>query len=210
MEQLKKIVIEGKTREVADYVKGLLEKGEAPETIMKEAMIPAMDVVGDLFSEGEYFVPEMLMSAKAMKLGMNIIKPILANQDIQPMGKIAMGTVKGDLHDIGKNLALMALEGAGFEVIDLGTDISPEKFVEVIKEHKPEIIGMSSLISTTMRSMKDTIDAIKSAGLRDNVKIMIGGAPVTQKFADEIGADFYAPDSTAGRNYARDAVSGEA
>ena len=210
MEQLKEMIIKGKTKETAGKVKELLDSGTDPEAIMRESMIPAMDDVGDMFAKGEYYVPEMLMAAKAMNLGLDVLKPILAECDIEPLGKVVIGTVKGDLHDIGKNLAVMALEGAGFEVVDLGTDVSPDKFIESIKEHNPSIIGLSALLSTTMRSMKDTVDAIDKAGMRDKVKIMIGGAPVTQKFTDEIGADFYAPDSTSGRNFARQAVSGEA
>lgn len=210
MEKLKEMVIKGKTKNIADHTKSLLDGGCKPEALMKEGLIPAMDEVGDMFAKGEYFVPEMLMAAKAMKLALKILQPHLADAEIEPLGKVVVGTVKGDLHDIGKNLASIALEGAGFEVIDLGTDISPEQFVNIIKEHKPKLIGLSALLSTTMRSMKDTVEAIEKEGLRDQVKIMIGGAPVTQKFADEIGADFYAPDSTAGRNYARDVISGEA
>lgn len=210
MEELKQMIIKGKTKDIADHTKSLLDGGAKPEALMKEGLIPAMDKVGDMFANGEYFVPEMLMAAKAMKLALEILQPHLTDAAIEPLGKVVVGTVKGDLHDIGKNLASIALEGAGFEVIDLGTDISPEQFVNIIKEHKPKLIGMSALLSTTMRSMKDTVEAIEKEGLRDQVKIMIGGAPVTQKFADEIGADFYAPDSTAGRNYARDVISGEA
>ncbi len=210
MEQLKEMVIKGKTKETAGKVKELLDSGTNPESIMKDAMIPAMDVVGDMFAKGEYYVPEMLMAAKAMNLGLDVLKPVLAECDIEPLGTVVIGTVKGDLHDIGKNLAIMALEGAGFDVIDLGTDVPPEKFIESIKEHSPAVLGLSALLSTTMRSMKETLEAIDKAGVRDKVKIMLGGAPVTQKFTDEIGADFYAPDSTSGRNYAREAVSGEA
>jgi 5-methyltetrahydrofolate--homocysteine methyltransferase len=128
---------------------------------------------------------------------------------VKAVGKVLVGTVKGDLHDIGKNLVTMALEGAGFEVIDLGSDVTPDKFVAAIKEHRPQVVGLSALLTTTMLAMKDTIEAIKKAGLRDQVKIMIGGAPIRQEFADEIGADFYGPDSTAGRNFARDAISKE-
>ncbi len=210
MEQLKEMVIKGKTKETAGKVKELLDKDTDPEAIMKEAMIPAMDEVGDLFAKGDYYVPEMLMAAKAMNLGLEVLKPILAQCDIEPLGTVVIGTVKGDLHDIGKNLAAIALEGAGFEVVDLGTDVSPEKFIDAIKEHEPKVLGFSALLSTTMRSMKDTVEAIDKAGIRDRVKIMIGGAPVTQKFADEIGVDFYASDSTSGRNFAREVVSGEA
>ncbi len=210
MKSLKEVVKMGKTKETAERVKTLLDQGASPESIMREALIPAMDEVGDLFQKGEYFVPEMLVAARAMQHGLEILKPQLIQSGVEPMGRVVMGTVKGDLHDIGKKLVTIALEGAGFEVIDLGNDVAPEKFVEAIKEHKPQVIGLSALLTTTMLAMKDTIEAIKSAGLRDQVKVMIGGAPVRQEFADEIGADFYGPDSTSGRNFARDVVSKEA
>jgi len=210
METLKELVKTGKAEETAERVKTLLDQGADPEAIMREALISAMDEVGDLFQQGEYFVPELLVAARAMKHGLEILKPRLVQTGVEPMGKAVMGTVKGDLHDIGKNLVIMALEGAGFEVIDLGTDVDPEKFVEAVREHGPQVIGLSALLTTTMLTMKETIEEIKTAGLRNQVKIMIGGAPVSQDFADEIGADFYGPDSTSGRNYARDVVSKEA
>jgi 5-methyltetrahydrofolate--homocysteine methyltransferase len=208
MEQLKELVKTGKAKETAERVTALLEEGKTPESIMQDALIPAMDIVGDLFQKGEYFVPEMLVAARAMQHGLEIIKPKLIDSGIEPVGKVVVGTVKGDLHDIGKNLVVMALEGAGFEIIDLGADVSPEQFVEAIKEHHPHLIGLSALLTTTMLAMKDTIEAIKEAGLRDQVKVMIGGAPIRQEFADEIGADFYGPDSTAGRNFARETTTG--
>jgi len=210
MEQLRKFVKTGKAKETTERVQVLLDEGKEPDAIMKDALIPAMDEVGDLFQKGEYFVPEMLLAARAMQQGLAVLKPRLIASGIEPIGKVLVGTVKGDLHDIGKNLVVMALEGAGFEVIDLGTDVPPEKFVQAIKEHKPKVVGLSALLTTTMQAMKDTINAIKSAGLRDRGKIMIGGAPIRQEFCDEIGADFYGPDSTSGRNYARDVVTGEA
>jgi 5-methyltetrahydrofolate--homocysteine methyltransferase len=210
MEELKKLVMTGKAKETAARVTQLLAQGTDPEAIMKEGLIPAMDEVGDLFQKGEYFVPEMLVAARAMKQGLEILRPKLVQAGVEPIGKVLIGTVKGDLHDIGKNLVTMALEGAGFQVIDLGNDVSPQKFVDAIKEHKPQLVGLSALLTTTMLSMKDTIEALKKAGVRDQVKVMIGGAPIRQEFADEIGADFYGPDPTAGRNYARDVVSKEA
>jgi len=145
-----------------------------------------------------------------MQKGLEVIKPLLVKSGVKPIGKVVIGTVKGDLNDIGKNLVVMSLEGAGFEVIDLGIDVSPAKFIDAIKQHKPQVVGMSALLTTTMLSMKDTIEAIKSAGLRDKVKIMIGGAPVRKEFAEEIGADFYGPDATSGKNYAREVVTQEA
>lgn len=209
MEQLKELVKSGKAKETAERVQVLLEQGYDPEKIMKEGLIPAMDEVGDLFQKGEYFVPEMLVAARAMKQGLEVLRPRLVQAGVKPLGKVVIGTVKGDLHDIGKNLVTMALEGAGFQVIDLGTDVAPHKFVEAIQQHQPQLVGMSALLTTTMLSMKDTIAAIQAAGLRDKVRIMIGGAPIRQEFAAEIGADFYGADPTAGRNYARDVVSGE-
>ena len=207
MELLKELVKTGKAKETAERVTDLLEKGESPEAIMQDALIPAMDIVGDLFQKGEYYVPEMLVAARAMQHGLEIIKPKLIDSGIEPIGKVVVGTVKGDLHDIGKNLVVMALEGAGFEIIDLGTDVAPEQFVEAIKKYNPDVVALSALLTPTMLAMKDTREAIKEAGLRDKVKVMIGGAPIQQAFADEIGADFYGPDSTAGRNFARETAT---
>ena len=202
MERLREFVKTGKASETVERVNILLQEGQAPEAIMSEALIPAMDIVGDLFQEGEYFIPEMLVAARAMQQGVEVLKPLMVGSGIEPAGKVVIGTVKGDLHDIGKNLVVMALEGAGFEVIDLGIDVPPMKFVEAVKEHKPQVLGISALLTTTMGTMKNTVEAIKAAGL--DVKIMIGGAPVRQEFADEIGADFFGPDSTSGRNFARE------
>jgi 5-methyltetrahydrofolate--homocysteine methyltransferase len=210
METLKELVKTGKAEETVERVKTLLDQGADPEVILRKALISAMDEAGDLFQQGEYFVPELLVAARAMKHGLEILKPRLVQTGVEPMGKAVMGTTKGDLHDIGKNLVIMALEGAGFEVIDLGTDVDAKSFVEAIREHRPQVIGLSALLTTTMLTMKETIEAIKAAGLRNQVKIMIGGAPVSQEFADEIGADFYGMDSTSGRNYARDVLSKEA
>lgn len=207
MELLKELVKEGEAEKTAERVRELLAGGANPEAIMKEALIPAMDEVGDQFQRGETFVPEMLIAARAMQNGLDVLKPALAESGIEPLGKVIVGTVKGDLHDIGKNLVVMVLEGAGFEVVDLGIDVSPDQFVEAIKEHSPQIMGLSALLTTTMLAMRDTIDAVKEAGLRGQVKIMVGGAPLRQEYADEIGADFYGPDSTAARNYAKEAVS---
>ncbi len=205
MEQLREFVKTGKASETAERVNILLQEGLAPDVIMSEALIPAMDVVGDLFQEGEYFIPEMLVAARAMQQGVEVLKPLMVGSGIEPVGKVVIGTVKGDLHDIGKNLVVMALEGAGFEVIDLGIDVAPVKFVDAIKESRPIVVGLSALLTTTMTAMKDTVEAINAAGL--DIKIMIGGAPVNQQFCDEIGADFYGFDSTSGRNFARDVVA---
>ena len=209
MEKLRELVKTGKAPETEARVKELLAKGVAPEKILQEALIAAMDEVGDLFQQGEYFVPEMLVAARAMQRGLQIIKPMVVAKGIKPIGTVVIGTVKGDLHDIGKNLVSMALEGAGFEVVDLGTDATPEKFVAAVKEHRPQVVGLSALLTTTMLSMKDIIEAMKAAGVRSKVKVMIGGAPIRQEYADEIGADYYGKDSTAARDIARQVVSGE-
>jgi len=203
MEQLKTIVMEGNVKGCETRVQELLAQGESAETIMQKALIPAMDVVGVLFQNGEYYLPEMLMAARAMQQGLKLLKPILAQGNATSAGKAVIGTVNGDLHDIGKNLVGISLEGAGFEVIDLGADVSTEKFIDSVRMHQPKVLGLSALLTTTMPGMREVIEAIRSAGLGQGVKIMIGGAPVTQTFATEIGADFYGPDSTSAKDYAR-------
>ncbi len=197
-------VIEGDMTGATEGVnKALAENLDAAE-ILNKGLIAAMSEVGRLFEEGEYFVPEMLIAARAMQASVAILKPRLLEADIKPLGKIVIGTVKGDLHDIGKNLVAMMLEGAGFEIIDLGTDVSPEKFVEAVKEHSAQFVGMSALLTTTMPAMKTSIEALQEAGVRDNVKILIGGAPVTQQYAEEIGADIYAPDGPSASRKAKE------
>ncbi|MBT9138589.1 MAG: Methionine synthase [Syntrophomonadaceae bacterium] len=210
MEKLKELVMKGAATEAAEQVKELLDQGANPEVIMKEALISAMDEVGDLFQKGDYYIPEMLVAARAMQHCLEILKPFLAQGNIKSLGKVVIGTVSGDFHDIGKNIVIMIIEGVGFEVIDLGMDVSPQTFVRAIKENSPVVIGFSALLTTTMLNMKEAIETIKEAGLREQVKIMIGGAPVSQKFADEIGADFYAPDATAGRDYVRNVINQKA
>ncbi len=204
--KLKELVIQGKDTEATELVKNLLEQNLAVEQILNEALIPAMDEVGELFQKGEYFIPEMLVSARAMQKCMEVIRPKLQEKGVKAQGKVVLGTVRGDLHDIGKNLVKMMLEGVGFEVIDLGVDAGPEKFVQAVKEHKPQIVGMSALLTTTMMAMKDIIEALKAEGLRQQVKVMVGGAPIRQEFADEIGADFYGKDATSAKDYARKVV----
>ncbi|HAL61672.1 MAG TPA: cobalamin-binding protein [Chloroflexi bacterium] len=196
-------IVKGDAARVTEGVQQALEAGHNPGDILNEAMIAAMAEVGRRFEAQEYFVPEMLIAARAMKAGMAILKPHLLEANIEPVGKVVLGTVKGDLHDIGKNLVGMMLEGVGFEVIDLGVDVSPEQFVEAIREHYPRFMGMSALLTTTMPRMRATIEALSESGLRDQVAVMVGGAPVIQKFADEIGADLYAPDASAAANRAR-------
>ena len=189
-------ILDGNTKQVVEFVNTALEEGVAPASILNEGMIAAMGEVGKLFEEGEYFVPEMLIAARAMQKGLEILKPFLKEGDVNSPGKVVIGTVKGDLHDIGKNLVAIMMEGAAFEVIDLGTDVSPERFVETIKESGAQVVAMSALLTTTMPNMVNVINAIKEAGLRDQVKIMVGGAPITQAFADQIGADGYAEDAS--------------
>ena len=188
-------VVEGDRDQVVEAVQQALNEGDSAETILKQGMMAAMGEVGRLFEEGEYFVPELLVAARAMQGGMDILRPLLVAEDVEPVGKIVIGTVKGDLHDIGKNLVSMMMQGAGFEVTDLGTDVTPEKFVDAVKASGANLVAMSALLTTTMANMPATIDAFNQAGIRDKVKIMVGGAPVTDQFAQKIGADGYAPDA---------------
>jgi len=203
MEELKQLVIGGKADRAAAMVAKLLDEGGSAEALMEKALIPAMDVVGKLFQDGEYFLPELLVSAKAMQKSVEVIKQRSPAGTVTKSGKAVVGTVKGDLHDIGKNLLVMSLEGAGFEVVDLGTDVSAEQFVGAVKKHKPNVVGMSALLSTTMYMMKDVIEAIDKEGLHASVKIMVGGAPLNDDYAKKIGADFYGPDCISGRDYVR-------
>lgn len=189
-------IIQGKMDETEASVQNALGEGLSPERILSEAMTAALARVGELFEAGEYFVPEMLISANAMQKGMAVLKPHLVEVGLEPAGKIVIGTVKGDLHDIGKNLVAMLLEGAGFEVVDLGTDIAPERFIEAIEREDADLLGLSALLTTTMENMRLTMQVIQSAGVRELVKVMIGGAPVTDAFAADIGADGYAPDAS--------------
>ncbi|MFM8323072.1 MAG: corrinoid protein [Chloroflexota bacterium] len=189
-------VMNGDAGSTPELVQKALDQGIEPGAVLNQGMIAAMGKVGELFEEGEYFVPEMLISARAMQAGLSVLKPHLAGSSVQSAGRVVIGTVKGDLHDIGKNLVAMLMEGAGFEVVDLGADVPPEKFVAAIKTGSVDIIGLSALLTTTMPMMKQTIDALVAAGVREQIKIMIGGAPVTQGYADQIGADGYAPDAS--------------
>jgi 5-methyltetrahydrofolate--homocysteine methyltransferase len=198
-EKLKAIydgVVEGDNASVQQHVQEALGSGVSASAILNEGLIPAMAEVGRLFEEGEYFVPEMLISARAMKGAMATLKPYLLQGEVKYAGKVVIGTVKGDLHDIGKNLVSLMLEGAGFQVTDLGSDVTAEKYIASVKETGSNIVAMSALLTTTMVNMKATITALEEAGLRDQVKVMIGGAPVTDSFAKQIGADGYAPDAS--------------
>ena len=172
-----------------------LEDGMDPERMLYDALIPSLEEVGARFERGDYFVPEMLIAARAMQGALDILRPLLADTDANRVGTFLMGTVKGDVHDIGKNLVDIMLEGAGFKVVDLGVQIAPETFIEAIKEHKPDVVGFSAFLTTTMPMFKVNIEAIEKAGLRDDVIIMVGGAPVTQEYADAVGADGYAADA---------------
>jgi 5-methyltetrahydrofolate--homocysteine methyltransferase len=202
LKQLYQHVIEGEASEVEAGVQALLAEGLNANTILNEGLIAAMDEVGRRFEEGDFFVPEMLIAARAMQAGLRLLKPHLVASETKIVGKVAIGTVKGDLHDIGKNLVAMMLEGAGFEVLDLGVDVKPEAFVKAVQDGV-QVIGMSALLTTTMGAMSTTIDALKAAGLRDKVKIMVGGAPVTQDFANQIGADAFATDASSAVRVAR-------
>ena len=201
-------VMEGDAQAATAGVRAALDDGLEAGTILNEGMIAAMEKVGQLFEDGEYFVPEMLVSARAMQAGLAVLKPRLVEANVQARGKVVAGTVKGDLHDIGKNLVCMMLEGAGFEVIDLGVDVAPEKFVAAAQQHGANLVGLSALLTTTMSNMTTTVEAFKAAGLRDSVKIMVGGAPVTDEFARAIGADGHAPDASRAVSLARSLAEG--
>ncbi|MFQ6117159.1 MAG: corrinoid protein [Candidatus Bipolaricaulia bacterium] len=195
LEDLKQSVIEMEVEKVAELTQKALDEGLGAEEILNKALVPAMDVVGEQYERGERYVPEMLLSAHAMKGAMEKLRPLLAKTGVEPKGRVVIGTVEGDLHDIGQNLVSMMLEGAGFEVYNLGAEVPAERFVGGAKEHSANLVGMSALLTTTMIHMPEVIEALKENGLRDRVKVMIGGAPVTQEYADEIGADGYAPDA---------------
>lgn len=194
-ETLNKAVIKGAMNEAEEETQKLMRDGEDPQTILNQGLIAAMDIVGDRFAQGKLFVPQMLRSAKTMQQCVELLKPHFMEGQMATKGKVIMGTVKGDLHDIGKNLVAMIMEGAGFTILDLGVSVNPETFVEKVQAEHPDILGLSALLSTTMPAMKETIQALSEAGIRDSVKVMIGGAPVTAKFAEDIGADSYAPDA---------------
>lgn len=199
-------IVEGDARRALENVQLALDQGIAAPVILKEGMIAAMTEVGRLFEEGDYFVPEMLIAARAMQTGLTLLRPYLVAEDVQPVGVVAIGTVKGDLHDIGKNLVGMMVEGAGFEINDLGTDVSPEAFVQAIHDGA-RIVGLSALLTTTMPMMEETVKAIEASGLRSQVKIMVGGAPITAEYAQQIGADGYAPDASQAAKLAKSFVS---
>jgi 5-methyltetrahydrofolate--homocysteine methyltransferase len=203
LEKIAAGIIEGKLNEVPDLVQNALDEGLEPTKILENGLVVGMNEVGQRFKAGSMFVPEVLRSARTMHAGQELLRPLLAEGGANLGGKVVLGTVKGDLHDIGKNLVGMMCEGAGFEVIDLGFNLEPEKFIEAIKTHQPSIVGMSALLTTTMRAMGHTIKAMEEAGLRDKVKVMVGGAPVDADFAERIGADGYGHNAASGAEMAK-------
>jgi len=202
LEEIAENVIKGQAPKVEELTKKAVDEGTAVGDILKKGLIGGMGVIGARFKKNEVYVPEVLIAARAMKAGMAVIKPLLAESDVEPVGTILIGTVKGDLHDIGKNLVAMMLEGAGFNVIDAGIDVKPEDFIAQIKQNNPQVLAMSALLTTTMPGMEATIKALNDAGIQ--VKTMIGGAPITQKYADEINADGYAPDAASAVDKAKE------
>jgi 5-methyltetrahydrofolate--homocysteine methyltransferase len=196
-------IVDGNISGIKDSIKSALEAGLEPGNVLTEGMISAMQEVGKRFEDGDYFVPEMLIAAHTMQVGLALLKPYLMETDVKSSGKVVIGTVKGDLHDIGKNLVSLMLEGAGFEIMDLGVDVSPEKFVDAISAGNVDIVAFSALLTTTMPNMNVIIEAIKAAGLRDRIKIIVGGAPVTQEYCNQIGADGYSPDASRAVNLAQ-------
>lgn len=207
IEAIKKAVIEGKHKEIENFVRAAMKDMADLDKIINESLISAMDVVGEKFGRSEIYVPEMLISAKTMKMGLEIMRPMLEKQGVKGKGRILMGTVKGDLHDIGKNLVIMILEGAGFDVIDLGVDLTVEKVVEMVERYEPDVLGLSALLTTTMPEMKKVIKVLDERGFRDRVKIMVGGAPVNSAFASRIGADGYGKDASEAVTLARKFIS---
>ena len=206
--KIKDSVIKGEVDEVRDMVKKAVDEGLAVKRILSEGLISGMSIVGDKYESGEFFLPEMVIAATAMKEGLKVLRPLLLQSDIETAGTVVMGTAKGDIHDIGKTIVGTMLEGAGFMVTDIGVDVDPDKFVEAAKENKADLIGVSALLTTTMMGMEDVVKAVKGAGLK--AKVMIGGASVTQEFADKIGADGYAPDAPSAVGKAKELVKREA
>lgn len=190
-------IVDGDAQAAKSFTEEALEKKISAEDILNQGLVRGMNIVSDRFKNNEIFIPEVLVAARAMKAGMSIIRPLLAAANVKSQGKVVIGTVGGDLHDIGKNIVAMLLEGAGFEIVDLGADVPQEKFLESVKREKPDIVGMSALLTTTMTFMKDMITALEEAGLRDKTKVIIGGAPITQTYADQIRSDGYAPDAAS-------------
>jgi corrinoid protein of di/trimethylamine methyltransferase len=197
LEEISKYLQQGRAKNVKELVQKALDEGIEPTDILNEGLLDGMGIIGEKFKNNEVYVPEVLIAARAMYAGMEIIRPILTETGVESIGKVVIGTVKGDLHDIGKNLVKMMMEGRGLEVIDLGIDVSPERFIEAAKEHDAQIIACSALLTTTMTEMKNVVEAAKEAGIRDQVTIMVGGAPVTDSFCKSIGADIYTADAAS-------------
>jgi len=206
-EELTTALISGKAPVVRDLTEKALAAGEIPQDVLTKGLVAGMSVVGKKFKNNEFYVPEVLIAARAMKNGMEILRPKLIETGVEPVARVAIGTVRGDLHDIGKNLVAMMMEGAGFEIIDLGVDVKPEQFVQAVRDKNARLVCLSALLTTTMPAMSETISALKEAGMRDGVNIMIGGAPVTQNYAEEIGADGYAPDAASAVDAAKKLLS---
>jgi len=206
LKELSDALQSGNVEEVEKNINIALEKGLSAGEILREGLLAGMSIIGEKFKKDEVFVPEVLVAARAMNAGTELLKPILIEDGEKAIGKALIGTVKDDLHDIGKNLVIMMLEGAGFEVVDLGMDVSIDGFINAVKEEKPEVLGMSSLLTTTMPYMGEVIEALKEAGLRDNLYILVGGAPVSENFADEIGADAYAKDAATAATFAKESI----
>ncbi len=207
LEAIAEHLIKGQAPKVEEGVRQAIEEEIPVREILHQGLIAGMNVVGEKFKNNEFYIPEVLIATRAMKVGLDLLQPLLVAEKVEPLGKACIGTVKGDLHDIGKNLVAMMLEGAGFEVVDLGIDVPPEKFVESAREQDVQIVCMSALLTTTMASMQTTIEALKEAGLDDQVRTMIGGAPITQAFADKIGADGFAEDAASATETARELVA---
>lgn len=198
----------GRIKDVKALVNQALEEGLSAQEILDDALLAGMSIIGEKFKRNEVYVPEVLVAAKAMNVGAEILKPKLIDSGVKPIGKVVICTVKGDMHDIGKNLVKMMLEGKGLEVIDMGVDVSESRIIEAIKEHKPQILALSALLTTTMPEQKVVIEALKESGLRDSIKVMVGGAPITQDYADEIGADAYTPDAATCAEVAKELALG--
>jgi len=206
LDEMNTSVIEGDRDKIEELTRQALDQGVEVKTILSQGLIAPMDVVGQRFESGELFIPEMIVAGEAMARGLNILRPLFKESGIKPQGTVVIGTVEGDRHSIGKSLVSMMMEGAGFKITDLGEDVSPEQFVKSVKQEEAQLVGMSALLTTTMPAMKATIEALKEAGLLDKVKTLIGGAPVTQEYADKIGADGYAPDAATGVKKAKELV----
>ena len=203
LEQISENLIKGKAKDVKELVAKAVAEKIKPADILNKGLLSGMSLIGERFKKNEVYVPEVLIAARAMKAGMEQLKPLLVAAGVEPIGTIVVGTVKGDLHDIGKNLVCMMLEGAGFKIVDAGINVEPDKMVQLAKENNANLIGASALLTTTMTNMKSVVEAVKAAGMAGKVKVMIGGAPVTQAFADEIGADGYAPDAASAADLAK-------